>query len=92
MASWYAEAACLGMDPDLFFPETKGIVKHFKDLRKKCETCPVRDDCEHQVLSELVFCTNIREHKVGFRAGMSEKKLKQIAIAIRKERLKEKAA
>jgi len=92
MSSWYDEAACKGMDPELFFPQTKGIVSHFKDLRRRCENCTVRDECEDQVISELVFCVNIREHKVGFRAGMSEKRLKNIAISIRKDRAKERAA
>lgn len=92
MSSWQNEAACKGMDTNLFFPDSKGIVPHFKHLKGLCNSCPVRDECEHDVLTELVFCVNFREHKVGYRAGMSEKKLKQIATAIRKERAKERAA
>jgi WhiB family redox-sensing transcriptional regulator len=40
--SWFEYAACKDMDTDDFFPE-KG--QNIGDLRKVCESCPVRGRC-----------------------------------------------
>lgn len=50
---WFSRAACLGMDPDIFFPTKGGSSRQAK---KVCwEQCPVREEClEHaQVNQEL---------------------------------------
>lgn len=42
LESWRADAACRGVDPNVFFPladEEAGSAKAI------CATCPVRDDC-----------------------------------------------
>jgi hypothetical protein len=42
MPAWYADAACLGVDPDLFFPE-KG--QNDDDAKAVCGGCDVRAEC-----------------------------------------------
>ena len=41
-ASWQLEANCLGVDPDLFFPERGASTKEAKAV---CKGCVVREDC-----------------------------------------------
>jgi WhiB family redox-sensing transcriptional regulator len=40
--TWAAQAACRGMDPDLFFP-TDGLMT--PEARETCGVCPVRKEC-----------------------------------------------
>jgi WhiB family redox-sensing transcriptional regulator len=43
---WHARAACLGMDPAVFFPEVHRGVQTAWDLpRSVCGSCPVRAEC-----------------------------------------------
>lgn len=45
--SWFARAACLGLDPNLWFPETiegEGD-NHGRHAKAICATCPVQLDC-----------------------------------------------
>lgn len=42
MSDWRDEAACLGMNPDLFFPD-QGDYGH--EARKVCAGCPVLESC-----------------------------------------------
>jgi WhiB family transcriptional regulator, redox-sensing transcriptional regulator len=46
-ANWRAAAACLGADPDLFFPiSTTGQgLKQIARAKRICAECPVRLDC-----------------------------------------------
>jgi WhiB family redox-sensing transcriptional regulator len=45
---WFADAACKGMDPALFFPEGRGEAAW--EARRTCRTCPVQREClEHAV-------------------------------------------
>ena len=39
---WQRQAACLGMDPDLFFPPPGDPAVRAKAA---CARCPVRDEC-----------------------------------------------
>lgn len=39
---WTKNAACLEVDPDLFFPVNE---QQSKDAKKVCAGCPVREDC-----------------------------------------------
>lgn len=41
---WWEEAACRGMDPDMFFPE-KGNMAGLRAALEVCAGCPVRDPC-----------------------------------------------
>lgn len=44
---WYQDAACLGMDPELFFPvgSTGPAVKQAVEAKAVCRGCPVRAAC-----------------------------------------------
>lgn len=39
---WWEDAACRGLDPDIFFPEK---YDSGRDAKKVCAVCPVRVDC-----------------------------------------------
>lgn len=41
---WMRDAACRGMDPELFFPE-KGASWDVQEARGVCAGCPVRTEC-----------------------------------------------
>jgi WhiB family transcriptional regulator, redox-sensing transcriptional regulator len=52
ISSWYAQAACRGADPEVFFPQAKRrpfdpLVVAAKGI---CGRCPVRADCLSWVL------------------------------------------
>ena len=52
MRSWRAQAACLGADPDIFFPvQRKFTAKTWRTARAICETCTVREQCLAMALS-----------------------------------------
>lgn len=40
--AWHADAACRGVDPDIFYPTRGEDTNH---ARRYCDTCPVRADC-----------------------------------------------
>ena len=40
--SWQDEANCLGVDPDLFFPERGASTREAKEV---CRGCVVRESC-----------------------------------------------
>lgn len=42
MSGWRDKAACRDMDPELFFPTTRGEERL---ARKACSTCPVILEC-----------------------------------------------
>lgn len=44
---WMAQAACLGEDPDLFFPvsSTGPGLAQVEEAKEVCGRCPVRDEC-----------------------------------------------
>ena len=39
---WRAQAACIGMDPDIFFPSRGQRTERGKAV---CRACPVQEDC-----------------------------------------------
>ena len=59
--SWQDRANCLGVDPDLFFPERGASTKEAKEV---CRGCVVREDC-------LEYALRIREPH-GVWGGMNE--------------------
>jgi WhiB family redox-sensing transcriptional regulator len=67
--SWRLYAACLGADPDLFFPERGD---HFGVLAAKaiCATCPVREPCLEYALVNGV--------KGGVFGGKSERERRRL--------------
>ena len=64
---WQDQAACLGMDPDLFFPERGASTREAKSI---CRSCMVRVDC-------LEFALRNGE-KFGIWGGMSERERRRI--------------
>lgn len=74
---WRDQAECLGLDPDLFFPERGESTREAKAV---CEDCVVREDC-------LEFAIANRE-KFGIWGGKSERERR----AIRRQRNKQKLA
>ena len=42
VASWQDRAGCIGVDPELFFPE-RGV--YSDDFRAVCARCPVQGEC-----------------------------------------------
>ncbi len=43
--SWRDEAACLGADPDLFFPVGEADLEAISAAKGICAGCTVREDC-----------------------------------------------
>ena len=66
-AGWQLEANCLGVDPDLFFPERGASTKEAKAV---CKGCVVREDC-------LEFALQNGE-KFGIWGGLSERERRRI--------------
>lgn len=65
---WRVRSACLGMDPNMFFP-TKGETPH-PDAVDACARCPVRVEC-------LEYALAARE-EFGYFGGQSERGRRRI--------------
>ena len=65
--SWQMFANCLGVDPDLFFPERGASTKEAKAV---CQGCVVREDCLEYALAN--------GEKVGIWGGLSERERRRI--------------
>ena len=50
--TWRADAACLGLDPDLFFQDNSYDEATRREAIAVCESCPVRQPCEEYALSK----------------------------------------
>jgi WhiB family redox-sensing transcriptional regulator len=68
--TWQEYANCLGVDPDLFFPERGASTKEAKEV---CRGCVVRDECLEYALSN--------GEKFGIWGGMSERERRRIRRA-----------
>ena len=64
---WHDYANCLGVDPDLFFPERGASTREAKEV---CRGCEVRHDC-------LEFALQNGE-KFGIWGGMSERERRKV--------------
>jgi WhiB family redox-sensing transcriptional regulator len=64
---WEDFANCLGVDPDLFFPERGASTREAKEV---CRGCPVREDCLEYALGNA--------EKFGIWGGMSERERRRI--------------
>ena len=65
---WLAGLAnCLGVDPDLFFPERGASTREAKEV---CRGCVVREDCLEYALTN--------SEKFGIWGGMSERERRRI--------------
>ena len=65
--TWQEFSNCLGVDPDLFFPERGASTREAKEV---CRGCVVREDC-------LEFALQNGE-KFGIWGGMSERERRRI--------------
>ena len=65
--SWQEYANCLGVDPDLFFPERGASTREAKEV---CRGCVVRDECLEYALHN--------SEKFGIWGGMSERERRRI--------------
>ncbi len=65
--SWQMFANCLGVDPDLFFPERGASTKEAKAV---CQGCVVREDCLEYALQN--------GEKFGIWGGLSERERRRI--------------
>ncbi|MGB6057790.1 MAG: WhiB family transcriptional regulator [Microthrixaceae bacterium] len=65
--SWQSLANCLGVDPDLFFPERGASTKEAKGV---CQGCVVREDCLEYALAN--------GEKFGIWGGLSERERRRI--------------
>jgi WhiB family redox-sensing transcriptional regulator len=68
--SWQSRANCMGVDPDLFFPERGASTKEAKEV---CRGCVVKDEC-------LEFALRNSE-KFGIWGGMSERERRRVRRA-----------
>ena len=68
--SWQERANCLGVDPDLFFPERGASTREAKEV---CRGCVVREDCLEYALAN--------GEKFGIWGGMSERERRRIRRA-----------
>lgn len=73
---WQDHANCLGVDPDLFFPERGASTREAKEV---CRGCVVREDCLEFALAN--------GEKFGIWGGLSERERRRIrrarALALR---------
>lgn len=65
--SWELRANCLGVDPDLFFPE-RG--QSTKEAKRVCANCEVQTECLDAAL--------INVEKIGIWGGKSEKERRKM--------------
>ena len=68
--SWQDRANCLGVDPDLFFPERGASTREAKEV---CRGCVVRMDCLEYAL--------VNGEKFGIWGGMSERERRRLAAS-----------
>ena len=67
---WQDQANCLGVDPDLFFPERGASTREAKEV---CRGCVVRLDCLEYALDSA--------EKFGIWGGMSERERRRLRRA-----------
>ncbi len=64
---WYTKANCMGIDPDLFFPERGASVREAKAV---CNACAVKEEC-------LEYALRTGE-RFGIWGGMSERERRKL--------------
>jgi WhiB family redox-sensing transcriptional regulator len=68
--TWQLRANCMGVDPDLFFPERGASTREAKEV---CRGCVVRQDCLEYAISN--------GEKFGIWGGMSERERRRVRRA-----------
>ena len=75
MTRWMRDAACKGMNPDVFFPHDMGKPLYTEAL-EACDGCPVIVECREHALDT--------GDVLGVRGGLRPKQLATMARARRK--------
>jgi WhiB family transcriptional regulator, redox-sensing transcriptional regulator len=75
-ASWREQAACLGADPNLFFPSLNSGHNCNDQALAICTGCPVRTDCLTEALADEA--ANDGSLPYGTRGGMTAKQRHQL--------------
>ena len=70
LSDWKSKANCMGVDPDLFFPERGMSTREAKEV---CKGCVVREDCLEYALAN--------GEKFGIWGGLSERERRRIRRA-----------
>lgn len=70
MRDWKSKANCMGVDPDLFFPERGMSTREAKEV---CRGCVVQEDCLEYALAN--------GEKFGIWGGVSERERRRIRRA-----------
>jgi WhiB family transcriptional regulator, redox-sensing transcriptional regulator len=70
LKDWKSRANCMGVDPDLFFPERGMSTREAKEV---CRGCVVREDCLEYALAN--------GEKFGIWGGLSERERRRIRRA-----------
>ena len=65
--AWQRQANCMGVDPDLFFPERGASTREAKEV---CRGCVVREECLEYALAN--------GEKFGIWGGLSERERRKI--------------
>ena len=68
--TWQRRANCMGVDPDLFFPERGASTREAKEV---CRGCVVREECLEYALAN--------GEKFGIWGGLSERERRRIRRA-----------
>ena len=68
--TWQGKANCMGVDPDLFFPERGASTREAKEV---CRGCVVREECLEYALAN--------GEKFGIWGGLSERERRRIRRA-----------
>ncbi|WP_419918374.1 WhiB family transcriptional regulator [Candidatus Poriferisocius sp.] len=68
--AWQDLANCLGVDPDLFFPERGASTREAKEV---CRACVVREECLEYAI--------VNGEKFGIWGGMSERERRRVRRA-----------
>lgn len=69
--AWRDQAACLDMDPEIFFPGSGATFP--PEAQAVCDSCPVRLDC-----LGLALDTEL-EHRYGYYGGLGPPQRKALA-------------
>ena len=72
---WQTQANCMGVDPDLFFPERGASTREAKEV---CKGCVVRGECLEYALAN--------GEKFGIWGGLSERERRRLRRARALER------
>ncbi len=67
---WQTRANCMGVDPELFFPERGSSTREAKEV---CRGCVVREDCLEYAIAN--------GEKFGIWGGMSERERRKVRRA-----------